>query len=198
MRVNKAFLRLNGTPLIEMMLDKVSDFEEVLIVTNAYDDYAHLEGRGVEVVKDIFPHEGPLSGIHAGLSFMKNGRAMVLPCDMPLVPREVVDYLVDLADAHPSHDVFVPAEGDLYQPLCAVYRRSCLHRIETALRQGRRKLQDIYGQLDVYPVPMEELARYGDPEVFFENANDPQCFEKLRRAGATRRLSAVYSVKVNV
>jgi molybdopterin-guanine dinucleotide biosynthesis protein A len=195
MRVNKAFLRLNGTPLIEIMLEKVAGFDEILIVTNSYEDYAYLEARGVRIVTDIFPHRGPLSGIHAGLSLISGDCAMVLPCDMPLLPRDVVLYIMDLADANPARDVFAPADGDLYQPLCAAYRKSCLPRVEAGVRQGRYKLRDLYGELNVYPVPAEALARFGDPDMFFENANDPQCFEKLRRAVATRRRDAAYSAK---
>jgi molybdopterin-guanine dinucleotide biosynthesis protein A len=181
MHVNKAFLRLGGTPLIEIMLKKVAGFEEVLIVTNSHDEYSHLLKPGVRVVGDIFPHNGPLSGIHAALSFMDSHSAFVLPCDMPLLPAGVVRHMLSLADTHPSKDVFAPAEGELYQPLCAVYRKSCLPRIESNLKRGMFKLQDIYAGLDVHTVPIKDLERFGDPDTFFDNANDPHCFEKLRR-----------------
>jgi molybdopterin-guanine dinucleotide biosynthesis protein A len=198
MRVNKAFLRLNGTPLIEIMLGKVSGFEEILIVTNSYADYAHLQSPAVRVIADIFPHKGPLSGIHAGLSLMNGDSAFVLPCDMPLLPKGVVRFMTELADARPASDVFAPEDGGLFQPLCAVYRKSCLARVEEGLREDRFKLQDLYARLNVYSVPAEELARFGDPEIFFGNANDPHCFEKIRRVAATRRWDSAYPVEVIV
>jgi molybdopterin-guanine dinucleotide biosynthesis protein A len=114
---------------------------------------------------------------------------------MPLLPDGVIRYMAALAGEHPESDIFVPADGGLYQPLCAVYRKSCLWRAEANLRQGNYKLQDIYkeassaeGHLEVFSVPVQALTRFGNPEIFFGNANDPHSFEKLRRAGAARHI----------
>ncbi|MDR3295821.1 MAG: molybdenum cofactor guanylyltransferase [Clostridiales Family XIII bacterium] len=180
MGVNKAMLELNGKPLIEIMLDKVLAFDEILVSTNTMDEYAYLEERGVRLVKDIIPHQGPLSGIHAGLSCADAECAAVLPCDMPLVPAALVRYLSEIADRSDGFDAVVPVTERAYQPLCAVYRKTCIGFIEKNLAKGINKASAMLSCVRVREVGGAEMARFGDIHDMFRNVNDFESFAGLR------------------
>ena len=65
MGVNKAFLKIDGLPLIEHILRALkSVVHDVIIVTNSPELYAAYD---VRVVTDAFDLRGPLTGIYSGL-----------------------------------------------------------------------------------------------------------------------------------
>jgi molybdopterin-guanine dinucleotide biosynthesis protein A len=187
MGANKALLELNGKTLIEIMLDKVSGFGEILLVANDEDAYGRLKGRGVRLVRDIVPGQGPVSGIHAGLSAAAGDCALALPCDMPLLPAGFAEYIFALADGG-GFDIVAPFWEGRYQPLCAVYRKTCIGPMESNLKSGLNRLAGIYGGcgLRVRAVCADEMEAFGDAQDFFRNVNDPRAYEELcARAAAS-------------
>ncbi len=65
------------------------------------------------VVADIIPNQGPLSGIHAGLSHARYPQAFVIGCDMPFVIPELVKMLLNKIK---NWDVVVPIYSQKQQP----------------------------------------------------------------------------------
>ena len=86
------------------------------------------------MIFDIFPGNGPLSGIHVALKAAKNEEVLCIACDMPLTSREVLYYLGEyVTDA----DVLVPLCDDRLQPLCAVYHKRLLKGLENRQFVGK-------------------------------------------------------------
>jgi molybdopterin-guanine dinucleotide biosynthesis protein A len=184
MGVNKALLGLNGKTFIEIMLDKVSGFGEILLVVNDPAPYARLTERGVRIVRDIMPGQGPVSGVHAGLSAAAGDFALALACDMPLLPAEFAEYLYALA-AGGGSDITAPLIGGRYQPLCAVYRKTCVAVMESNLKAGQNKITGLFHDagLRARGVEETEMAAFGDVQDFFININDRRAYEELRARG---------------
>ncbi|MFN3782040.1 MAG: molybdenum cofactor guanylyltransferase, partial [Candidatus Kapaibacteriota bacterium] len=62
--VNKAFLEIEGVPLIQRALLLANSFPEKMIITNTPELYSKFD---CQVYPDIFLNRGPISGIHSAL-----------------------------------------------------------------------------------------------------------------------------------
>lgn len=170
---NKAFLKMNGKCLIEIILNKVTSFKEILIVTNDPLDYKYLD---VKTISDIIPQRGPLSGIHAGLTYAKYRHCFILPCDMPFIQQNVLEYISTLAD---GFDVAVPSIKGYYQPLCGVYSKNCINPIEYCLKNNVNKVTELYSMVHVREIGEKELQNYGNIKDIFRNINAPYEYDKF-------------------
>ena len=164
----KAFLDLEGRPLIAHVAERLGSVADELII--AADDQARFQPFAGRVVPDIFPCLGTLGGIHAGLSAARYDLALVVGCDMPFIDPDV---LIWFADAAAAHDVVVLRRPEGIEPLHAAYRRSCLPAIEAAIRSGQRRAVSFHAQVRVRYVDPVELLEI-DPDLSsFRNLNTP-------------------------
>lgn len=167
---DKALIRLAGRPLIEHVLEQVRDLgDELLITTNRPADLRYL---GYPLVGDVKPGAGALHGLHTALSHARGTDVLVVACDMPLIPRALLEGLIELRG---QADVIVPCKAGRYEPLLAVYRREgCLPAIEAALARGEQRVISFYEALRVLTVKDDDLARLDPKGLAFFNINTPQ------------------------
>jgi molybdopterin-guanine dinucleotide biosynthesis protein A len=152
---DKAFLELNGRPLIQIVVNRMADVcAEVLIVARNAERYA---GLGVPVVEDRFPGVGVLGGLHAGLGAATSDLSLAVGCDVALLRR-----------------------GTETEPLHAAYRRTCLPAIEAAIRAGKRRIITFFPQVDVRYVAPEEVTPFEPRFESFRNVNTPEEWEATR------------------
>jgi molybdopterin-guanine dinucleotide biosynthesis protein A len=173
---DKAFLALGGQSLIEIVIERVRAVAvEVIVVTNTPLRYAHLSTR---LVRDIYPGVGTLGGMHAGLTAARHDHALVVGCDMPFLNPSLLTYLASLA---PHFDAVVPQVDGLFEPLHAIYARSCLPLIEEQISTGQWQAFSFYPQAQVRYVDKGEIARF-DPELLsLRNANTPEEWQRVER-----------------
>ena len=168
MQENKAFIRVGGKRIIDIMMERFrAVFLEVLIISNEPELYAEF---GVPVYPDIYPCRVPLAGVHTGLVRANCEVATVIACDMPFISLELLEYMLNRRG---NHQVVVPRINGLLQPLAAVYHRSCINRLEKCLQNDWLKLVRVIETLDHTVVSEEELAQLGTVEELLMNVNDP-------------------------
>ncbi len=173
---NKALLRFGGQRIIEGLVGKLRPlFAEVLVITNDPDAYADL---GVPLFPDRIPEKGSLGGLYTAVHHSRFQHAFCIACDMPLANPAVMAYLRDRAA---GYDVVVPRTGDGYQPLHAVYGRTCLAHMEAMIRADRLKIDRLFQAVRVRTVEEDEL-RVLDPSLAcFVNINTREELEAARR-----------------
>jgi molybdopterin-guanine dinucleotide biosynthesis protein A len=166
MGTNKALLEFGGLRLIEGLLRKIRPlFPEVLIIANESAPYADLN---VTVLPDRIPDKGSLGGIYTAVHHSSFPQTFCIACDMPLADSAVIAYLCDRAK---GYDVVVPRTEDGYQPLHAVYGKSCLPRMETMIRAESLKIDRLFPSVRVRTIESAEL-RALDPSLrCFVNVN---------------------------
>lgn len=180
---NKAFLKVGKKKIIDRLVEKLKkDLEQVIIVTNERACYDYLE---VDVISDIIPGMGPLSGIHAGLKNARYEHALVMACDMPFVEGELGLLLMEEAT---GFDVVVPQIGEHLQPLFAVYAKNCIKPIEDCLKNSIYKVAAFYPQVKVNYVSEEKIAALSDIEKVFINVNTPKDLERARSIECSREI----------
>lgn len=183
----KGLATFQGRPLATRIVDILETIsDDVLISTNWPDSYRALKKPMIE---DVFPGHGPISGIHAALKVARHELLAVCACDMPFVSAELFRYMVQNAD---GYDVVVPitpfsatADGDkqytvLYEPLHALYRRSCLPVFEAAIENKQYKITHSFDHLRVLLIP--ETLWHSVPGIddhVFQNVNTRQDLERL-------------------
>lgn len=131
---NKAFLEYENNYFIERIIKALEDYEEIIIISNNPEDYKTL---GLKVFKDIYPNQGPLSGIHSALNHIKNEYCLVVACDMPFINKNVVNYLGNIKE---DYEILIPEVEERLQPLCAIYKKSCKELMEKELINKSNKL----------------------------------------------------------
>jgi len=173
---DKALLRLDGIPLIERLLQRVSGLgEEILITTNRPQDYQYL---GLRMASDPEPGAGALHGLRTALEAARGQTVLVLACDMPFVSRPLLEHMLQLAEAA---DLVVPRRGGEYEPLHAVYSKGCLPALEAALQQGQRRMISFFPSLNLHTVEQEEIDRLDPEGLSFFNVNTPEDLQKAER-----------------
>jgi len=125
---------------------------------------------GVRATEDRFLVRSPLVGIHAGIDASRTDLAFVTACDMPHVEPALVEFLLTQAE---GVDAVVPVVRGYHEPLCAVYRRSCIASIEDLIERGILKVSALYALVNVQEAD-EEQVRLHDPQLrSFVNLNVP-------------------------
>lgn len=167
---DKAMIEIHGKRILDHIHAVYSDiFSEIILVTNtpqAYLDWNML------TVTDLFPVRSSLTGIHAGLFYASRPFVFVSACDAPFLKPELVRLLI--SQARPGADVVMPETAKGFEPLCAVYSKSCLDIIEAHIRQEKLKIQRVFHQSRINRIS-EAMLRKADPDlVSFININTPE------------------------
>jgi molybdopterin-guanine dinucleotide biosynthesis protein A len=166
---DKAFLELDGRPLIQIVVERMMGIcSEVLIVSG---DVAPYAGFGVPVVQDRFPDVGVLGGLHAGLYTASYELSLAVGCDMPFLKP---DLLRAFARWAAGVDVALLRRGEHVEPLHAAYRRTCLPAMEKAIRAGKRRIVSFFPEVRVRYVTLEEVRPLDPQLISFRNLNTLQ------------------------
>ena len=168
---NKALLNYYNRSFIEHLIQAGEDFKEIIIIANDKTPYEHLN---VRVVPDLYPGHGPLSGIQAALHASTTSHVLCIACDMPLVRKEVLNYL----GQYPTgYDVLLPFYEQRLQPLCAVYSKAIETKIQEALMNQEYRLQAFIRQLNYQTVLNMKNHKFLPTD--FMNVNTPTDFKTL-------------------
>jgi molybdopterin-guanine dinucleotide biosynthesis protein A len=166
---DKAFLELGSRPLIALVVERMQEVcAEVLIVASDVRPYASL---GLPLVEDRFHGIGVLGGLHAGLEAAAHELTLVVGCDMPFLNPDLLGAFVGWAE---GFDVVALRRGEYVEPLHAVYRRTCLPALETAIRAGRRRIISFFPDVRARYVTPVEIAPFDGALRSFENVNTPE------------------------
>lgn len=132
---NKALLLYKEKTFIENIINAGKEFDEIIIIANNIEDYRNLD---LKVYPDIYIGNGPLSGIHSALKNSKYDKVLCIACDMPLISKKTLDFM---GSFNGNYEVLVPSISNRLQPMCAIYSKSLIPKIEKALFNGENKLQ---------------------------------------------------------
>jgi molybdopterin-guanine dinucleotide biosynthesis protein A len=140
---DKAFLQIAGKPLFERVLETFREsFDRLLLVGDRAERFS---GCGLPVLPDIYPGSA-LGGLYTALSHAETEYIFVSSCDLPFPNREILLFLCSLRE---GFDAVVPNPAHGFEPLFALYAKSCLEPIRGLLESGNRCVYDFYPQVRV-------------------------------------------------
>jgi molybdopterin-guanine dinucleotide biosynthesis protein A len=132
-----------GRPLVthvrERLMGRVA---EVMINANRHlDDYRALGDRVVIDTEEGF--QGPLMGIYSGLRAATTPWLVIVPCDSPALPRDLVPRLVSGIG---RADIAVAHDGERLHPVVALIRTALADDLAASLGAGERKIDRWYAR----------------------------------------------------
>lgn len=174
---DKALIRVGGMRILDRIYGVFTElFNEIILVTN--DPMRYLEWD-FTIVSDLFTVRSSLTGIHTGLFYATNPYVFFAACDTPFLKKELIDSVIN--NIEKNYDVIMPEITAGLEPLCAVYSKQCLKRIEYHLEQNLLKIQRVFNKNRIKKVP-ESLLRPQDPELLsFFNINTPGDLAKAEK-----------------
>jgi molybdopterin-guanine dinucleotide biosynthesis protein A len=134
---DKAALLLDGRTLLEHALRTVREACGSAVILGSRELYGNY---GAEVVEDIFPGCGPLSGIHAALTHTRTEFNLIIAVDTPFLSADFLRFMVERA-VESGATVTTPEIAGYRQPLCSVYGREFLAIAEAALQPNPKPLK---------------------------------------------------------
>ena len=177
MGTDKAFVMLEGRTLLARALEICRTITSEVRIVGDRKKFAPF----ASVVEDVFPGCGPLAGIHAALRASQTHLNLILAVDLPFVSAGLLHFLV--AQARDSAAILtVPRAGKGWQPLCAVYRRAFADAAETALREGRYKIDTLFEDALTHAVGEADLRSAGFSPEIFRNLNTPEELAEARKS----------------
>ena len=161
-----------GETIIERLFAQIkkAGIKDIIVSANNSAPYEFLN---CEIVPDIRPDLGPLSGVEAALTFYQNrcDAVFFLPCDLPGITAKEIQILLRAAREN-SQQICVAASPSpktdfFWQPLCSIVPIARLTEIRLALDRKERKMGTLWSKLKANPVFFKETQA-------FININSPQ------------------------
>lgn len=169
---DKGMLEIGGKRLIGRLADGLQRiFPEVIIVANVPGLYDDL---GVRVVPDLIPDKGSLGGIYTAAAIAGHPWAFVMACDMPFFNPSLIRYLATLSG---DWDAVVPYTDD-WEPLYALYAKTCLPHMERLIHSGDLKIARFFPHVRVRRVGKAEIEPYDPKGLSLYNMNTPEEFAR--------------------
>jgi molybdopterin-guanine dinucleotide biosynthesis protein A len=170
MGTDKSFVLLNGKPLLQHVIERVSELKlPVILIANEHEKFAEF---GLPVFADIIPNAGSLGGIYTALrqGDDEHPRTLCVACDMPFLNPRLLRTLIEQSL---TFDAVVPFVDGTAHGLHAVYSSSCLPIMQKQIESGDLTIQRVFPQVKTQFVG-EQALRSFDPDLrSLVNLNTP-------------------------
>lgn len=170
--VDKGLVRLHDRPLIEHAINALRpQVGGLLISANRNRDvYASY---GFPVIADVTgDYDGPLAGMLSAMRAAGTAYIVVVPCDTPRPPANLVEVLAATL-SRACADIAVVSCAGRMQPVFALMRRDLAERLEEYLVTGSRGAGEWMRGLEAVCVDFSDRADA------FDNINTPEELKRL-------------------
>jgi molybdopterin-guanine dinucleotide biosynthesis protein A len=136
---DKATLDFGDGSLIEGIYRRARTvFDKIIIVSS---HHRSIQGVDAPVVSDVLPVKGSMVGIVSALMHAETPYVFVLSCDVPFASEESMNAVIE---AWEGEDIVIPKTNAGFEPLHALYSRSCISYMLNFVQQGRLKIIDLF------------------------------------------------------
>lgn len=180
----KGLVEINNVKFIEHVIHAVkkSNVCGYLGIISNTKNYHYLN---IEIREDIIKNCGPLGGIYTALMYSPCKYNIILSCDIPFVKHELLTFLFE--NINDRYDCLVPVSNDRIEPLCGLYSKKMIDKINTLILCGRLSVLDALREFRVKYLPI-------DTEFFYEksilqNINSPFELSLVNQGGMKSHFS---------
>lgn len=171
---DKGLVPLAGRPMIDWVLRALAPQVGPLLI-NANRHLECYRALGYPVVEDSLPdYPGPLAGILSGMEAAGTDFIVIVPCDAPRLPHDLVRRFAD-AQAREQADIVTAQGAGRLQPTFALIRCALAADLRAYLAAGEGKIDRWYRRHRLVVADMES-----EPEAFI-NVNTPEELDQLER-----------------
>ena len=172
---DKGLVDLNGQPMIKHAIDRIKpQVKEILI--NANRNHSSYAEFGYPVVSDEDSgYLGPLAGMITAMAQTNTDYLLVVPCDCPLLPTDLVSRMLSQLESHDA-DLAVASDGKREQPVVMLLKPSLRDSMKAFLDGGERKIDFWYAKHNCV------VTDFSDQPNAFVNVNTPEQKQQLSEA----------------
>jgi molybdopterin-guanine dinucleotide biosynthesis protein A len=178
----KGLLQLANKSLIMHVFDAIANVvDEKIVVASSKvqaENYMSALGSNINILVDASDAHSPLVGALTGFKEARGKYAVLLPCDTPLVSRDIVALFFELCI---NRNAVIPRWPNGYiEPLQAVYcTKPAYEATKNALSDGKMNLQSMVDKLRGVRYVSTLVLQQLDPELrTFFNINAPLDLKK--------------------
>ena len=169
---DKGLVELNGEAMIKHTIDRIKpQVKEILI--NANRNQTRYAEFGFKVISD--EHSGflgPLAGMITAMGQTDADYLLVVPCDCPLLPLDLVPRMLAAIEAEKA-EIAVASDGEYEQPVVLLLKPSLRDSMKAFLEAGERKVDFWY--INHHFV----VESFADQPNAFVNVNTPEHKQRL-------------------
>lgn len=182
MNRDKSLMTLGSKTMIEHVVNKLREIsDEIIIVTDTSESYCDMFDdvifRGDQIKT---PEKNSFVGLYSGILTSKNDYTFIVACDMPFLNLNLIKEMVKLLD---GQDVLVPMLDGYYQPLHAIYKKSCLGIAKQLILNGQYKISNLIDSDNLsVDILQEDFILKFDPYLYsFLNINTYEEFLRAKK-----------------
>jgi molybdenum cofactor guanylyltransferase len=155
---DKATIKIGEKSLIRLVYDRAKEvFDDVIIISRRHNT---IESIDAPVLKDVVPFGNSMAGIVSALLYSETPYTFVVACDMPFLSTEAFKYMANEAT---GEDIIIPRTKLGFEPLHAIYNRSCIAHFLRLIGQGRFKVAAV--------LPFVKVKELNEEPCFLRNGN---------------------------
>lgn len=166
----KAFLKLKNKKFIDIIIDALKDYDDIIVSCNNLEDYNYLKPK-VTLIKDEVKDIGPMGGIYSCLKKCKYNKCLFVAADMPFINKELID---TLTNEDFKEEALVPIVNGKIEPLVAVYDKKIIHIIEELINNDDFKIRNLLKLVNV------KYINITDDKAFI-NVNTKEEYESIKK-----------------
>lgn len=136
---DKGLMKFNGRPLVAHVIERVRPQVGAMAI-NANRNLEDYREFGLPVWTDMLDdHQGPLAGFATALAHATTPWILIVPCDSPFIPVDLVDRLGQAAVSDGAGIAVVATDGKL-QPVFTLVHHRVAESLKAFLARGDRKI----------------------------------------------------------
>ncbi len=188
---DKGLVKLAGKPLIILVLEKVSEVvDEIVLVVNSDAQkrkFAGAIGKKASIVQDRTNIQTPLVGAVVGFETVQSDYALLLACDTPYLSSKILSFLLEMSINKAAAIPRWP-NGNI-EPLQAAYNaKAAAQAAEISLKEDKLNMRSMIDSIrNVRYISTIALRQFDPTLKTFVNINTPS---DLRRAEALMKHEA--------
>lgn len=175
MGFDKQLLTVNDKSLFDIVCESLCKvFDDIVVVTNKpylYDD------APVRVFTDDFPGMGPLAGIHVALKNTKSKYVYLLACDMPIIRRDYIRYMMSVL-GKTGKQICVTRRNGWIEPFNGFYSVDLLNDCEQRLLDDNSSVFRFIEAADTEIISEEKAKAFDTGLNMFTNLNTGDAYLK--------------------
>ena len=134
--VDKGLIEYKNRPLIEHVINAIEpQIDELVISANR--NIARYKNYSDKVISDNSQHYlGPLAGINAALPHCRHEHVLVVPCDTPFLPGDIITQFLSRRD---DAQLYIAESNKKMQPVMLLHK-TLLNSLRHSLDNNERRL----------------------------------------------------------
>jgi molybdopterin-guanine dinucleotide biosynthesis protein A len=172
---DKGLVELNGKPMIEHAIERIKPQVKQILI-NANRNQNHYAALGFRVLSDEDSgYLGPLAGMITALGHITADYLLVVPCDCPLLPLDLVPRMLTSIEKNGA-EMAVASDGKREQPVVLLLKPELRASMKAFLDAGDRKIDFWYAKHHC------AVCDFSDQPNAFVNVNTPEQKQQLSEA----------------